>query len=74
MTTRCTAITNNVPQGNPILSNSIPATVGPIKAPKAKVEVQRPKKQQKVHYVAEYSMEWYIHSAIARTTFSEKMM
>ena len=35
-------ITNNVAHGNPILSNKIPATVGPTKAPRAKVEVHKP--------------------------------
>ena len=35
-------MTKRVAIGNPTLSNKIPARVGPMKAPKAKVEVHRP--------------------------------
>ena len=42
ITTMWAPITNNVAHGNPILSNKIPATVGPTKAPRAKVEVHKP--------------------------------
>ena len=38
----CKPMTKSVANGKPMLSNKMPAKVGPMKAPRANVDVQRP--------------------------------